>query len=146
MIRVVFLIVLFVFNVWGLYKYVQLQIDPSDALEALKKLSNKEAKLTSNFLIVMIGVVYAVILSLNSLIVPSYFLTVTLIICAAIELCLIFFLFHRSTELYSGSVEEVTKKYLANLKSFYSVISFIWNIAETGIIGATIYLILKELA
>lgn len=39
MIRVVFLIVLFVFNVWGLYKYVQLQIDPSDALEALKKLS-----------------------------------------------------------------------------------------------------------
>ena len=52
------------------------QIDPSDALEALKKLSNKEAKLTSNFLIVMIGVVYAVILSLNSWIVPSYFLTV----------------------------------------------------------------------
>ena len=146
MIRVVFLIVLFVFNVWGLYKYVQLQIDPSDALEALKKLSNKEAKLTSNFLIVMIGVVYSVILSLNSLIVPSYFLTVTLIICAAIELCLIFPRIHRSTELYSGSVEEVTKKYLANLKSFYSVISFIWNIAETGIIGATIYLILKELA
>lgn len=146
MIRVVFLIVLFVFNVWGLYKYVQLQIDPSDALEALKKLSNKEAKLTSNFLIVMIGVVYAVILSLNSLIVPSYFLTITLIICATIELCLIFPRIHRSTELYSGSVEEVTKKYLANLKSFYSVISFIWNIAETGIIGATIYLILKELA
>lgn len=146
MIRVVFLIVLFVFNVRGLYRYVQLQIDPSDALEALKKLSNKEAKLTSNFLIVMIGVVYAVILSLNSLIVPSYFLTVTLIICAAIELCLISPRIHRSTELYSGSVEEVTKKYLANLKSFYSVISFIWNIAETGIIGATIYLILKELA
>ena len=71
MIRVVFLIVLFVFNECGLYKYVQLQIEPSDALEALKKLSNKEAKLTSNFLIVMIGVVYAVILSLNSVIVPS---------------------------------------------------------------------------
>lgn len=146
MIRVVFLIVLFVFNVWGLYKYIRLQIDPSDELEALKELSNKEAKLTSSFLIIVIGVVYAIILSLNSLIVPSYFLTIALIFCAAIELCLIFPRIYRSTELYSGSIEEVTKKYLANLKSFYSVIGFIWNIAETGIIGAAVYLILKELA
>lgn len=146
MFRIVFLIVLFVFNVWGLYKYIRLQIDPSDELEALKELSNKEAKLTSSFLIIVIGIVYATILLLNSLIVPSYFLTIALIICAAIELCLIFPRIHRSTELYSGSLEEVTKKYLANLKSFYSVIGFIWNIAETGIIGATIYLILKELA
>lgn len=146
MFRIVFLIVLFIFNVWGLYKYVQLQIDPSDALEALKELSNKEAKLTSSFLIIVIGIVYATILLLNSLIVPSYFLTIALIICAAIELCLIFPRIHRSMELYSGSVEAVTKKYLANLKSFYSVIGFIWNIAETGIIGAAVYLILKELA
>ncbi|WP_433596776.1 hypothetical protein [Limosilactobacillus reuteri] len=146
MFRIVFLIVLFVFNVRGLYKYIRLQIDPSDELEALKELSNKEAKLTSSFLIIVIGIVYATILLLNSLIVPSYFLTIALIICAAIELCLIFPRIHRSTELYSGSLEEVTKKYLANLKSFYSVIGFIWNIAETGIIGATIYLILKELA
>ena len=146
MIRVVFLIVLFVFNVWGLYKYIRLQIDPSDALEALEESSNKEIKLTSIFLSIMIGVGYAIILSLNSLIVPSCFLAIALIICAAIELCLIFPRIHRSTELYSGNLEEVTKNYLANLKSFYSVISFIWNIAETGIIGATIYLILKELA
>ena len=84
MFRIVFLIVLFVFNVWGLYKYIRLQIDPSDALEALKELSNKEAKLTSSFLIIVIGIVYATILLLNSLIVPSYFLTIALIICAAI--------------------------------------------------------------
>ena len=83
----------------------------------------------------MIGVVYAVILSLNSLIVPSYFLTVTLIICAAIELCLIFPRIHRSTELHSGSVEEVTKKYLANLKSFYSVISFIWKLLKRELLA-----------
>lgn len=146
MIRIVFLIVLFVFNVWGLYRSIRLWINPSDAIKALEEMSDKEIRLSGITLTIIIAVVYAVVFSLNSLIVPSKFVTVVLLIAAAFEVCAIFPRIHTITEVYSGPVKEMADKYLKNLKSRSSVINFLWNVAETILIGAAIYLILGALA
>lgn len=144
MIRIVFLIALFIFNLWGLYKYIRIRIAPSDAIKALKELGDKEGCSTAVFMTVVISTTYIIVLTLNALIVPSEFLTVALVICAALELVVMFRRINKPINLYSS--ENKVQKYLKSLKSFSSFIGFVWNIAETGIIGAAIYIILKELA
>lgn len=145
MIRIVFLIALFAYNLWGLYRYIRLRIDPSDAVKALEECKDEDAsKLIGSFIMILTASLYIIVLTLNSMIVPSEFLTVALIICAALELIILFPRIHRLIDVYSG--DDKVQKYLQNLKSFTSLVGFIWNVAETGIMGAAIYIILKELA
>ena len=143
MLRIVFLIVLFVYNLWGLYLYIRVRIDPSGAIEVLKESGDKEC-LTAIFMIIITSATYVIVLTLNSLIVPSEFFTVALVICAALELVVMFPKINKIANLYSS--EDKVQKYLKSLKSFSSLVGFILNIAETGIMGAAIYIILKELA
>ena len=141
MVTTMFLIVLLIVQLWGLYCLVQNWVNPSKSIAILEVGSDKEMKGVANFTVIVMALLYIPTLLLGAKLVPNSIIMIALIILAAIEFVLVPIRVANDDKFYSGTSEEMIAKFLHRRKSLKSVMSFIGNLIETIVIVIALYLI-----
>lgn len=143
MVRIVFLIILLIIQLYGLFSGIRNWLKPSISVEAIKQYNGDEAKAVGTGAMLVVAILYATTFIANARIMPNKVMTMTLLALAAIEIVLIFpRLIHLGRQ-YSGTVDEQVEAWLAFRKSYKYVLCFVGNLIETGIICVALYLIFK---
>lgn len=143
MVRIVFLIILLIIQLWGLFGSIRNWIKPSVAVKSIKECNGDEAKTVAVIVIIIMAILYSTTFIANAWIVPDKIMTLIFLILAAIEIVLVFPRLAQVGKQYSGTVEEQVNNWLAANKSYKHVVEFIANLIETGIICVALYLIFK---
>lgn len=143
MVRIVFLIILLIIQLWGLFGSIRNRIKPSVAVKSIKKCNSDEAKTVAVIVTIIMAILYSTTFIANAWIVPDKIMTLIFLILAAIEIVLVFPRLAQVGKQYSGTVEEQVNNWLAANKSYKHVVEFIANLIETGIICVALYLIFK---
>lgn len=144
MVRIVFLIILLIIQLWGLFGSIRNWIKPSAAVKSIKECSNSDgAKTVAVIVTIIMAILYSTTFIANAWIVPDKIMTLIFLILAAIEIVLVFPRLAQVGKQYSGTVEEQVNNWLAANKSYKHVVEFIANLIETGIICVALYLIFK---
>ena len=143
MVRIVFLIILLIIQLYGLFCSIRNWVKPSVSVEAIKECNGDEAKAAGVVFTIVTAILYATTFIANAWIMPDKIMTMILLIFAAVEIVLIFPRVVRVGKLYSGTVEEQANKWLTSSKSYKRVLAFIGNLIETGVICVALYLIFR---
>lgn len=148
MFRVIFLIAIFIFQVWGIYSSVKGMIKPQANNQSINQLcvelgADKVAP-TFSFFNFCIACLYAVVLSLNTSLIANRYIAVAFLILAALEICWFFIRSARVKQIYSGTAEEMAAKWKQYQRSWPFFAGVIFNTAETVFIGWGLYLILTS--
>ena len=145
MVRIVFLIILLIIQLWGLFGSIRNWIKPSVAVKSIKECNSDEAKTVAVIVTIIMAILYSTTFIANAWIVPDKIMTLIFLILAAIEIVLVFPRLAQVGKQYSGTVtvEEQVNNWLAANKSYKHVVEFIANLIETGIICVALYLIFK---
>lgn len=143
MVRIVFLIILLIIQLWGLFGSIRNWIKPSVAVKSIKECNSDEAKTVAVIVTIIMAILYSTTFIANAWIVPDKIMTLIFLILAAIEIVLVFPRLAQAGKQYSGTVEEQVNNWLAANKSYKHVVEFIANLIETGIICVALYLIFK---
>ena len=143
MVRIVFLIILLIIQLWGLFSSIRNWIKPSVAVKSIKECNSDEAKTVAVIVTIIMAILYSTTFIANAWIVPDKIMTLIFLILAAIEIVLVFPRLAQVGKQYSGTVEEQVNNWLAANKSYKHVVEFIANLIETGIICVALYLIFK---
>lgn len=143
MVRIVFLIILLIIQLWGLFGSIRNWIKPSVAVKSIKECNSDEAKTVAVIVTIIMAILYSTTFIANAWIVPDKIMTLIFLILAAIEIVLVFPRLAQVGKKYSGTVEEQVNNWLAANKSYKHVVEFIANLIETGIICVALYLIFK---
>lgn len=143
MVRIVFLIILLIIQLWGLFGSIRNWIKPSVAVKSIKEYNSDEAKTVAVIVTIIMAILYSTTFIANAWIVPDKIMTLIFLILAAIEIVLVFPRLAQVGKQYSGTVEEQVNNWLAANKSYKHVVEFIANLIETGIICVALYLIFK---
>lgn len=143
MVRIVFLIVLLIIQLYGLFNSIRNWAKPSVSVEAIKECNGDEAKTAGVMLTIAMAVLYATTFIANAWIMPDKIMTMALLILAAIEIVLAFPRLVKIGKLYSGTVEEQVKKWQAFNKGYKHILGFTGNLVETGVICVALYLIFR---
>lgn len=143
MVRIVFLIILLIIQLWGLFGSIRNWIKPSVAVKSIKECNSDEAKTVAVIAIIIMAILYSTTFIANAWIMPDKIMTLIFLILAAIEIVLVFPRLAQVGKQYSGTVEEQVNNWLAANKSYKHVVEFIANLIETGIICVALYLIFK---
>lgn len=144
MVRIVFLIILLIIQLWGLFGSIRNWIKPSVAVKSIKECNSDEAKTVAVIVTIIMAILYSTTFIANAWIVPDKIMTLIFLILAAIEIVLVFPRLAQVGKQYSGTVEEQVNNWLAANKSYKHVVGFIANLIETGIICVALYLIFKH--
>lgn len=143
MVRIVFLIILLIIRLWGLFGSIRNWIKPSVAVKSIKECNSDKAKTVAVIFTIIMTILYSTTFIANAWIVPDKIMTLIFLILAAIEIVLVFPRLAQVGKQYSGTVEEQVNNWLATNKSYKHVVEFIANLIETGIICVALYLIFK---
>lgn len=143
MVRIVFLIILLIIQLWGLFGSIRNWIKPSVAVKSIKECNSDEAKTVAVIVTIIMAILYSTTFIANAWIVPDKIITLIFLILAANEIVLVFPRLAQVGKQYSGTVEEQVNNWLAANKSYKHVVEFIANLIETGIICVALYLIFK---
>lgn len=143
MVRIVFLIILLIIQLWGLFGSIRNWIKPSVAVKSIKECNSDEAKTVAVIVTIIMAILYSTTFIANAWIVPDKIMTLIFLILAAIEIVLVFPRLAQVGKQYSGTVEEQVNNWLAANKSYKHVVEFIANLIETEIICVALYLIFK---
>lgn len=143
MVRIVFLIILLIIQLWGLFGSIRNWIKPSVAVKSIKECNSDEAKTVAVIVTIIMAILYSTTFIANAWIVPDKIMTLIFLILAANEIVLVFPRLAQAGKQYSGTVEEQVNNWLAANKSYKHVVEFIANLIETGIICVALYLIFK---
>ena len=143
MVRIVFLIILLIIQLWGLFGSIRNWIKPSVAVKSIKECNSDEAKTVAVIVTIIMAILYSTTFIANAWIVPDKIMTLIFLILAANEIVLVFPRLAQVGKQYSGTVEEQVNNWLAANKSYKHVVEFIANLIETGIICVALYLIFK---
>lgn len=143
MVRIVFLIILLIIQLWGLFGSIRNWIKPSVAVKSIKECNSDEAKTVAVIFTIIMAILYSTTFIANAWIVPDKIMTLIFLILAAIEIVLVFPRLAQVDKQYSCTVEEQVNNWLAANKSYKHVVEFIANLIETGIICVALYLIFK---
>ncbi|MCZ3746545.1 hypothetical protein L2520_03790 [Limosilactobacillus vaginalis] len=141
MIRITFLVILFLIQTYGLFNSIRLWIEPSLTVRAVKNANSKEAKVIGAYATFAMGIVYATTFILCARILPNRNMTMAFLVLAAIEIFLIVPRLNQINRDYSGTIDEQIEKNIKRVTSYKSVLSFIFNLIETVIIANGLYLI-----
>ena len=141
MVRIVFLIILLIIQLYGLFSSIRNWLKPSISVEAIKQCNGDEAKAVGTGTVLVVAMLYAITFIANARIMPNKVMTMTLLVLAAIEIVLIFPRLIHLGKQYSGTVDEQIEAWLAFRKSYKYVLGFVGNLIETGIICVALYLI-----
>lgn len=143
MVRIVFLIILLIIQLWGLFGSIRNWIKPSVAVKSIKECNSDEAKTVAVIVTIIMAILYSTTFIANAWIVPGKIMTLIFLILAAIEIVLVFPRLAQVGKQYSVTVEEQVNNWSAANKSYKHVVEFIANLIETGIICVALYLIFK---
>ena len=143
MVRIVFLIILLIVQLWGLFGSIRNWIKPSVTVKSIKECNSDEAKTVAVIFTIIMAILYSTTFIANAWIVPDKIMTLIFLILAAIEIVLVFPRLAQVGKQYSSTVEEQVNNWLAANKSYKHVVEFIANLIETGIICVALYLIFK---
>ena len=143
MVRIVFLIILLIIQLWGLFGSIRNWIKPSVAVKSIKECNSDEAKTVAVIFTIIMAILYSTTFIANAWIVPDKIITLIFLILAANEIVLVFPRLAQVGKQYSGTVDEQVNNWLAANKSYKQVVEFIANLIETGIICVALYLIFK---
>ena len=143
MVRIVFLIILLIIQLWGLFGSIRNWIKPSVAVKSIKECNSDEAKAVAAIVTIIMAILYSTTFIVNAWIMPDKVMTLIFLILAAIEIVLVFPRLAQVGKQYSGTVEEQVNNWLAANKGYKHVVEFIANLIETGIICVALYLIFK---
>lgn len=143
MVRIVFLIILLIIQLWGLFGSIRNWIKPSVVVKSIKERNSDEAKTVAVIFTIIMAILYSTTFIANAWIVPDKIMTLIFLILAAIEIVLVFPRLAKVGKQYSDTVEEQVNNWLAANKSYKHVVEFIANLIETGIICVALYLIFK---
>ena len=143
MVRIVFLIILLIIQLWGLFGSIRNWIKPSVAVKSIKECNSDEAKTVAVIFTIIMAILYSTTFIANAWIVPDKIITLIFLILAANEIVLVFPRLAQVGKQYSGTVDEQVNNWLAANKSYKHVVEFIANLIETGIICVALYLIFK---
>lgn len=144
MVRIVFLIMILIIQLYGLFCCLKNFVKPSSAVESLKKLNAKDAQAAGAFMTIVMAILYSVTFALIARVIANKELAITFLFLAAFELVLIFPRLAHLGKIYSGTVQEQINKWLVYEKSYKRVLGFIGNLLETVIIVIALYYLFKE--
>lgn len=144
MVRIMFLIIILIIQLYGLFSYLRSFIKPIPVSEAIKKAHGQEARALGAVLIIAMAILYSVTFVLIARVIADKELVIILLCLAAFEVVLIVPRLSKLGELYSGTVQEQIKNWLAYYKSHKRILGFIGNVLETVIIVVALYCLFKE--
>lgn len=146
MFRVIFLMVIFVVQVWCSLTSVKAVIKPHSYNQSIAQLyaqvGGSQVAVVMNEFDLFFMLLYVSVLSLNASLINNHYVAVAFLILAAAEIIVFFIRLSRTKEIYSGTVEEMTEKWKRAQRSWQFLIGLLFNIVETVFIGWGLYLIL----
>ena len=146
MFRVIFLMVIFVVQVWCSLTSVKAVIKPHSYNKSIAQLyaqvGGSKVAVVMNEFDLFFMLLYVSVLSLNASLINNHYVAVAFLILAAAEIIVFFIRLSRTKEIYSGTVEEMTEKWKQAQRSWQFLIGLLFNIVETVFIGWGLYLIL----
>lgn len=145
MIRVVFLIVIFVWNLWGIFRTISNWHLSVDSVEKSFENTPEDILVLINWTTAIFTMLlWSVTLILNTKIVPNKTIAMLMIILAAVEILLFIPRVLHTSELLKGTAREMAVKWVKNAKSARSVVNLLFNLVETVVMGFALYFIFTK--